>query len=105
MAGRILFEGAGPMSQETQAVEALSAYLNKPIVDGALNLGNVVLVQNSKQSGYYAVTAKDCSCPSKGYRPGHTCKHMRKYFGARDEPFAPIGLVDKAGFRPCLAGE
>jgi hypothetical protein len=104
MSGRILFEG-GVKSQKTQAVEALSAFIGTPIQDGVLDLGAVKLVENSRKSGYYATTATDCSCSSHGYRPGKTCKHMRKFFDARDEPSAPIGLVDKAGFRPCLAGE
>jgi hypothetical protein len=104
MAGRIIFDG-GVKSQETHAVKGLSAFIGKPIQAGVLDLGAVKLVENSRKSGYYAVTAKDCSCPSKGYKPGKTCKHMRKFFGARDEPSAPIGLVEKAGFRPCLAGE
>jgi hypothetical protein len=104
MAGRILFDG-GVKSQETEAVKALAAYLNKPIQAGVLDLGAVKLVENSKQSGYYTVTTTDCSCPSHGYRPGRTCKHMRKLFGARDELPAPIEQIQPEGFRPCLAGE
>jgi hypothetical protein len=104
MSGRILFDG-GVKSQETQSVEALAAFTGKQIIDGVLDLGVVKLIQNSNQSGYYTVTAKDCSCPSHGYRPGKTCKHMRKLFGARDEPTAPTALIESSGFKPCLAGE
>ena len=106
MSGRILFDG-GVKSQETEAVEALAVFIGKTIKAGVLDLGAVKLVENSKHSGFYTVTAKDCSCPSRGYRPSQTCKHMRKHFGARDEPAAPIShsMIDTAGFKPVMVEE
>ena len=101
MSERILFEGVALTTQEPQAVEALAAYLNKPVQDGVLDLGNVKLVKSNKGDSFYAVTATGCSCPSATYNHGQPCKHQRKCFGLKPES-KPLELIHKGGFRPCL---
>ena len=80
MSGRILVQMQNPVTQKPEAVEALAAYLNKPIEAGVLDLGSAKLVKSNKGDAFYTVTAKACSCPAMTYHPGMACKHQRKYF-------------------------
>ena len=80
MSGRILVQMQNPVTQKPEAVEALAAYLNKPIEAGVLDLGSAKLVKSNKGDAFYTVTAKACSCPAATYHPGTACKHQRKYF-------------------------
>ena len=80
MSGRILVQTQNPVTQKPEAVEALAAYLNKPIEAGVLDLGSATLVKSNKGDAFYTVTAKACSCPAMTYHPGMACKHQRKYF-------------------------
>lgn len=80
MSGRILVQMQNPVTQKPEAVEALAAYLNKPIEAGVLDLGLAKLVKSNKGDAFYTVTAKACSCPAMTYHPGMACKHQRKYF-------------------------
>ena len=80
MSGRILVQIQTPVTQKPEAVEALAAYLNKPIEAGVLDLGSAKLVKSNKGDAFYTVTAKACSCPAMTYHPGMACKHQRKYF-------------------------
>ena len=80
MSGRILVQTQNPVTQKPEAVEALAAYLNKPIEAGVLDLGSATLVKSNKGDAFYTVTAKACSCPAMTYHPGKACKHQRKYF-------------------------
>ena len=80
MSGRILVQMQNPVTQKPEAVEALAAYLNKPIEAGVLDLGSATLVKSNKGDAFYTVTAKACSCPAMTYHPGMVCKHQRKYF-------------------------
>ena len=104
MSGKILFNGASPVTQKTDAVEALAAYMGKEISgDGVLDLGSFKLVRSNKGDAFYGVTAKACSCPSAAYRPGQSCKHQRKYFAgvaAQTKPNASEPLIKIGGFRP-----
>jgi hypothetical protein len=88
MSGKILFNGASPVTQKTDAVEALAAYLGKEISgDGVLNLGNFKLVRSNKGDAFYGVTATKCSCPAASYHHG-PCKHQRKFFPQVAKPLA-----------------
>ena len=80
MSGRILVQMQNPVTQKPEAVEALAAYLNKPIEAGVLDLGSAKLVKSNKGDAFYTVTAKACSCPAAAYHSGMACKHQRKYF-------------------------
>lgn len=80
MSGRILVQMQNPVTQKPEAVEALAAYLNKPIEAGVLDLGSAKLVKSNKGDAFYTVTAKACSCPAAIYHSGMACKHQRKYF-------------------------
>ena len=80
MSEKILFNVSSPVTQKPEAVEALAAYLNKPIEAGVLDLGSAKLVKSNKGDAFYTVTAKACSCPAMTYHPGMACKHQRKYF-------------------------
>ena len=80
MSGRILVQMQNPVTHKPEAVEALAAYLNKPIEAGVLDLGSATLVKSNKGDAFYTVTAKACSCPAMTYHPGMACKHQRKYF-------------------------
>lgn len=104
MSGKVLFNGASPVTQTVESVEALAAYLKKPIEGGVLDLGAVKLVKSNKGNAFYCVTAKACSCPSATYRPGQTCKHQRKHFGLRDEPLPETtgGLMERGRFKPVM---
>jgi hypothetical protein len=53
-----------PTTQRTDALEALAAYLHKPIEGGVLDLGNIKLVKSNKGDAFYGVTATKFSCPS-----------------------------------------
>jgi hypothetical protein len=103
MAGKTLVQLENPTTQRTDAVEALAAYLNKPIEGGVLDLGSLKLVKSNKGDAFYGVTKTKCSCPSAAYRPGQSCKHQRKYFAeivAQTKPIASEPLIKRGGFKP-----
>jgi hypothetical protein len=92
-----------PTTQRTDALEALAAYLHKPIEGSVLDLGNIKLVKSNKGDAFYGVTATKCSCPSSAYRHSGPCKHQRKYFAevaATTKPKASEPLIQRGGFRP-----
>ena len=90
MFGRILVQIQTPVTQKPEAVEALAAYLNKPIEAGVLDLGAAKLVKSNKGNAFYTVTANACSCPSATYHPGQPCKHARKYFSTKLEQVVTV---------------
>jgi len=45
MSGRILVQIQTPVTQKPEAVEALAAYLNKPIEAGVMDIGSDTLVK------------------------------------------------------------
>jgi hypothetical protein len=101
MAGRTLVQVENPTTQRTDAVEALAAFLHKPIESGVLDLGSLKLVKSNKGDAFYGVTATKCSCPSATYRPGQSCKHQRKYFPvAKIEPSTEAASIRPAGKWP-----
>jgi hypothetical protein len=104
MSERTIFEGGAKTTQESQAVEALAAYLNKPIQDGVLDLGNVKLVRSNRGDAFYVVSATGCSCPAAFYNHSGPCKHQRKHFGLIPESKS-LELIHKGGFKPCLPEE
>jgi len=84
MAGKTILKMENPTIQRTDAVAALAAYLGREISrDGVLDLGSFKLVKSNNGDAFYGVTKTKCSCPSAAYRPGQSCKHQRKYFGAK----------------------
>ena len=101
MSGRTIFEGVNLTTQEPQAVNALAAYLNKPVQDGVLDLGDVKLVRSNRGDAFYVVSAKSCSCPSAFYNHGGPCKHQRKHFGIKSES-KPVPEMKRGGFRPVM---
>jgi hypothetical protein len=109
MPERTLVQMENPTTQRTDAVEALAAYLHKPIEGGVLDLGNIKLVKSNKGDAFYGVTKTKCSCPSAAYRPGQSCKHQRAHFGAKVEQSTEAGSIRPAlpAFRPfdTLPGE
>lgn len=92
MTGRTLVQMQTPVTQKPEAVEALAAYLNKPIEAGVLDLGAAKLVRSNKGDAFYTVTAKACSCPAATYHPGQPCKHQRKHF-----PQEKVAIVAESG--------
>jgi len=103
MAGKTLVQIENPTTQRTDAVEALAAFLHKPIEGGVLDLGSLKLVKSNKGDAFYGVTATKCSCPSATYRHSGPCKHQRKYFAeatAQIRPTANEPLIQRGGFRP-----
>ena len=97
MPERTLVQMENPTTQRTDAVEALAAFLHKPIEGGVLDLGSLKLVKSNKGDAFYAVTAKACSCPSAAYRPGQSCKHQRAHFGAKVEQAATKPAATEPG--------
>ena len=95
MSGKTLIQMENPTTQRTDAVEALAAYLNKPIEGGVLDLGSLKLVKSNKGDAFYGVTATKCSCPSAAYRPGQSCKHQRRYFA--EQTTKPTATVTETG--------
>ena len=106
MSGKILFNVSSPVTQKPEAVEALAAYLNKPIEAGVLDLGSAKLVKSNKGDAFYTVTAKACSCPAAAYHSGMACKHQRKYFPqpkkSREELEAEGESILEAHHNTCL---
>jgi len=101
MTGRTLVQIENPTTQRTDAVEALAAFLHKPIEGGVLDLGSLKLVKSNKGDAFYGVTATKCSCPSAAYRPAQSCKHQRAHFGAKvEQSTASEPLIQRGGFRP-----
>ena len=109
MTGRTLVQMENPTTQRTDAVEALAAFLHKPIEGGVLDLGSLKLVKSNKGDAFYGVTATKCSCPSAAYRPGQSCKHQRAHFVAKVEQSTETESIrpDTRAFRPfdTLPGE
>jgi len=95
MSGRTLVQIENPTTQRTDALEALAAFLHKPIEGGVLDLGSLKLVKSNKVDAFYGVTATKCSCPSAAYRPGQSCKHRRRYFA--EQIAKPAATVTAAG--------
>ena len=91
-----------PTTQRTDAVEALAAFLHRPIEGGVLDLGSLKLVKSNKGDAFYGVTATKCSCPAASYHHG-PCKHQRKYFAeikAATKATAREPLIKRGGFKP-----
>ncbi len=93
MPEKLIYEGESPKTQSLDAVKNLLKFVGRaadPLPsEVSLDGGRLMLVLSNKRDGYYCVTAKACSCPSATYRPGQTCKHQRKHFGARPEAKEP----------------
>lgn len=80
---RTIIEPSCPLTQNAAAVKQLIEYVtHKPCEElpESFAMPGLTLVLNNKRDAYYVVTEKDCSCPSRTYRPGQSCKHMRKYY-------------------------
>jgi len=101
MNGKNLLEGPhGPVSQSIDAVKALLTWKGRaldplPSVVAFANEGEesrLMLVLSNQKDNYYVVTPTACSCPTRTDRPGEPCKHIRKYFGAKQEQ-AVIGSI------------
>jgi len=85
MAGKLIYEGASPKTQSTEAVQARLKFYNHNQDVTELPLfyrlsSEMVLVRSNKGDVYYVTTSKACSCPAATYHPGQACKHQRKYF-------------------------
>lgn len=98
MNGKNLLEGlTDPKTQSIEAVKSLLSWRGRgvdpmPQTVGFANEGEdvrLILILSNKRDAYYVCTANKCSCPSQTYRGG-TCRHQRKYFGARPEQVANI---------------
>ena len=92
MNGKTLIQMQNPVTQKTDAVEALVVYLNKTIEAGVLDLGAAKLIKSNKGDAFYTVTAKACSCPAATYHPGQPCKHQRRFF-----PQEQVAIVAESG--------
>lgn len=116
MSGRTILKVETPTTQSIDSVKSLLDYVGRasdPLpTDVSLEGGRVVLILSNKKDAYYCTTARACSCPSAAYRPGQSCKHQRKYFGATLAATKPTTkssepLIQRGGFRPVdtLPGE
>jgi hypothetical protein len=94
MSGKNLLEGLqGPVSQSVDAVKALLTWKGRAVdpLPSVLEFthegeeGRMVLLLSNQKDNYYVVTPTACSCPARTDRSGEPCKHMRKYFGAKQE--------------------
>jgi hypothetical protein len=106
MSGKTTFDGTSPKTQSVDAVKSLLTWKGRavdplPSVVEFAHEGadsHLVLILSNKKDAYFVCTATKCSCPSQTYRGG-TCRHQRKYFGARPEQVANI--ADSSG-RPIV---
>ncbi len=83
MSGGVIVETfVAPTTQTVAGVVSLLKYLNKPFdpLPQEVKLPGAVLVLSNKRDCYYVTGPKNCSCPARTYRPGQSCKHMRKHF-------------------------
>ena len=69
MSGKVLVQIQTPVTQKPEAVEALAAYLNKPIEAGVLDLGAAKLIKSNNGDAFYTVTAKACIAPPRPITP------------------------------------
>jgi hypothetical protein len=106
MATRKLIQVQNPVTQTTEAIKSLLAYVgsaSNPLPqDVSLENGRMVLVLSNKGDAYYTVTEKKCSCPAVSYHHG-PCKHQRKYFAevkAATKSKASEQLIKRGGFKP-----
>lgn len=86
MAGRILFEGLAPQSQDAKAVEAWARVMNMPNTRAdiiRLTEGKA-LVRSRDGSKYYFTTATTCTCPAGQF--GKECRHKKMVRAAFTEP-------------------
>jgi hypothetical protein len=106
MSGKTIFDG-GLKSQSIDAVKALLAWRGRGVdpLPSVVEFkseeegdSRLMLVLSNKKDLYYTVTATACSCPAAQYRGG-PCKHQRKHFGAKLEPF-PADSIKPAGKWP-----
>lgn len=92
MSGRTILKIESPTTQTVEAVKALLSWKHHPVTplpcDVSLEDGRLVLVLSNKKDCFYVVTARDCSCPARGWHPGQPCKHQRKYFPQIAKPAA-----------------
>lgn len=90
MTNGVIVEVKSPVTQTTEAVVSLLKYIGKPFdpLPQAVSLPGAVLVLSAKKDVYYTTTPKNCSCPSKTWRPGQSCKHMRRYFPRTNDTLA-----------------
>ncbi len=95
MSARRILNIEKPTTQTVAAVKALLAWRGRAsdplpsFVELGKEESRMVLVLSNKKDAYYAVTAKDCSCPARNWHPGQPCKHQRKYFAEQQATTKP----------------
>ena len=110
MSERIILKLESPTTQTLEAVKSLLAWKGHPSnplpTDVSLENGRLVLVLSNKKDCYYVATARDCSCPARGWHPNQACKHMRRYFpeSKATKPTASI-LPKREPFKPFIEDE
>jgi len=77
MAGRILFEGQAPQSQDAKTVEEWLKAMGKPVhrPDIVKLYGERALVKSSNGKAYYFVTSTSCTCKAGEF--GKMCRHRK----------------------------
>lgn len=95
---RVRFEVQTPVTQSVKSVVELLNFLGKPSnpLPESVELKGAILVLSSKGDSYYVVTPKDCSCPSRTWRPGQQCKHQRRYFHRTNDTLARATAAEDA---------
>ncbi len=102
MASKILFEKSAPTTQTVEGVIELLKFLGREHdpLPAVIMFEDLALVLNAKKDAFYVTIPTDCSCPSRFYRPGQTCKHMRKCFPHAPAPRSIAEAMDEKSIKP-----
>jgi hypothetical protein len=113
MSGRTILKIESPTTQSIDSVKALLSWRGRAadplpsFIEMGKEESRLVLVLNNKKDCFYVVTARDCSCPARGWHPNQVCKHQRKYFPevkAANKPADSI-MPERKAFKPFLEDE
>jgi len=104
MSGKLSYQVESPKTQSFEAVKSLLQWKGRAVdpLPSKIEFTNhgdesrLMLILSNDKKSYYVTTATACSCPSAAYRPGQSCKHMRKFFPVETTPRP----VDSGSIRP-----
>ena len=111
-ASKTILRVESPQTQTVPAVKALLAWKGRasdPLpeyVEMGQEDSRLVLVLSNKRDCYYVATARDCSCPARGWHPNQPCKHQRKYFPEIKAATKPAAIImERKPFKPFIEDE
>ena len=109
--GKTILNVESPKTQAIDSVKALLSWKGRAadplpaFVEMSEGDNRLVLVLSNKKDCFYVVTARDCSCPARGWHPNQPCKHQRKYFPEVKATKPTAIIMERKPFRPFLEDE